>query len=118
MSDLDASPARLWRKVCWRVIPVVSIAWLVTRLGVPLAGRLSGGQQLPAGPLGKGLHTDRVEHAERGAQLRPGVGAAALAAQPLAIQQVRTGELGTAAGAAQPVDRLAVPVLGLRAFAD
>jgi MFS family permease len=28
MSDLDAFPARLWRKIYWRVIPVVSIAWL------------------------------------------------------------------------------------------
>jgi sugar phosphate permease len=28
MSDLGTSPARLWRKIYWRIIPVVGIAWL------------------------------------------------------------------------------------------
>ena len=28
MTDLDISPDRLGRKICWRIIPVVSIAWL------------------------------------------------------------------------------------------
>ena len=48
----------------------------------------------------------------RGAQLRARVDAAILAAQPLAVEQVGAGELGTQPGAAQPLDRLAVEALG------
>ena len=48
MSDLDTSPARLWRKICWRILPVVSIAWLCSAVdrgslgyvAVPLAAEL------------------------------------------------------------------------------
>ena len=47
-----------------------------------------------------------------GAQLLARVGAAALAAQPFAVQQVGAGQLGTEPGAAQPVDRLPVVSLG------
>jgi hypothetical protein len=54
----------------------------------------------------------------RGAQLRPRLGPAALAAQPLAVQQVRAGEFGPKAGAAEPVGRLAVPALGVLAVAE
>jgi hypothetical protein len=54
----------------------------------------------------------------RGAQLDPRVGAAALAAQPLAVQQVRAGKLGPEAGAAEPLGRLAVQPLGVVADAD
>jgi hypothetical protein len=34
MSDRDRypSPARLWRKIYWRIIPVVSIAWLCSSI--------------------------------------------------------------------------------------
>jgi ACS family tartrate transporter-like MFS transporter len=32
MSDLHPSPARLWRKIYWRIIPVVSIAWLCSSI--------------------------------------------------------------------------------------
>jgi len=28
MADVDVFPARLWRKICWRILPVVSVAWL------------------------------------------------------------------------------------------
>ena len=63
-------------------------------------------------------HADRGEHVVRGAQLRPGVGPPALAAQPLAVEQVRAGEVGPEAGAAKPVDRLAIAALGVLAVAE
>ena len=44
--------------------------------------------------------------------------AAALAAQPFAVEQVRAGELHADAGAAEPVDRLAVEALGGLALAE
>jgi hypothetical protein len=47
-----------------------------------------------------------------GTQLFPGVGAAVFAAQPLAVQQVRAGELGAKRGAAKSVDRVGVQVIG------
>ena len=48
MSDRDLSPARLWRKIYWRIIPVVSIAWLCSYIdrgslgyvAIPLSGDL------------------------------------------------------------------------------
>ena len=82
------------------------------------ADGLAGGQQLAAGPFGERLHADRGEHVVRGAQLRPGFGPSALAAQPLAVEQVRAGEFGPEAGAAQPVDRLAIPAVGVLAVAE
>ena len=89
-----------------------------SRGGGALAGGLAGGQQLAAGPFGERLHADRGEHVVRGAQLRPRVGPPALAAQPLAVQQVRAGQFGTKAGAAEPADRLAVQALGVLAVAE
>ena len=47
-----------------------------------------------------------------GAQLLAGVDAPALAPQPLAVQQVRAGELDAEAGAAEALERLAVGRLG------
>jgi catechol 2,3-dioxygenase-like lactoylglutathione lyase family enzyme len=74
-------------------------------------GRLAGGAQLGPGPAGEGPHAHRVEHPERGTQLVPGVAAASLAAQPLAIEEVGAGEVGTAPRAAEPPDRLAIVLL-------
>ena len=54
----------------------------------------------------------------RGVQLRPSVGPAALATQPLTVQQVRAGELGPKAGTAQPADRLAIGALGVLAVVE
>src|SRR5258708_7488180 len=88
------------------------------RGGSALADGLAGGQQLAAGPLGERLHADRGEHLVRCAQLRPRLGPAALAAQPLAVEQVRAGKLKTNAGAAQLADRLAIPGLGVLAVAE
>ena len=69
-----------------------------------LADGLAGSRQLAAGPLGEPLHAHRVQHAVGGAQLLPRVHAAALAAQPLPVEQVTAGQLGTEPGAAQVVD--------------
>jgi len=53
-----------------------------------------------------------------GTQLLPGVSAAALAAQPFAVQQVGAGQLGTGTGPAEAGYRLTVEALGLLAFAQ
>ena len=80
------------------------------RLDAALAHLLAGGDQLPAGALGERRHADRGEHVVGGAQLRARVRAAALPAQPLAVEQVRAGQLRAQPGPAEPVDRLAVQV--------
>jgi len=59
------------------------------RAGGGRAGGLAGAQQLAAGALGERLHAERGEHLVRGAQLRPRASPPGLAAQPLAIEQVR-----------------------------
>ncbi len=82
------------------------------------AGGLAGGRQLTAGPLGERLHAHRVHQVAGGAQLLARVRAAALAAQPLPVEQVGAGELGADAGTAQPDDRLAVQALGVAARAQ
>ena len=53
----------------------------------------------------------------RGAQLGAGVHPAVLAAQPLSVQQAGPGQFRAELGPAQPVDRLAVLVLGGAALA-
>src|SRR5215475_1394485 len=73
-------------------------------LRAALAGLFAGGAQLGPGPGGEGRHAHRVEHRKRGAQLVAGVTAAALAAQPLPVQQVCAGEFCVDASAAKAVD--------------
>ena len=85
---------------------------------LPLADRLAGGEQFPAGPLGEGLSANRGEQVVGGAQLVACVTPPELAAKPLAVEQVGTGELGPQPGAAEPLDRLGVVVLGIVAFAE
>jgi hypothetical protein len=68
--------------------------------------------------LGERLHADRVQHVVGRAQLPARVDAPALAAQPLPVQQVRAGQLRTQPGPAQPVDRLAVELVGGRPAAQ
>jgi hypothetical protein len=75
------------------------------------------GDQLPARALGERLHADVGEHVVGCAQLLPRIEASALTAQPFPVQQVRPGELRAQPDPAQPVDRLAVLVLGGRAVA-
>ena len=76
-----------------------------SRVAAPaLADLLARGDQLAAGALGERLHPDRDEHLVRRAELLARVDASALAAQPLSVEQMRAGELGTQPGAAQPLD--------------
>jgi len=85
------------------------------RLDGPLTRGLPGGLQLTPGPFGKGPDTHRVQHLVGRAQVLPRLNTAALAAQPLPVQQVTAGELGADPGPAQALDRLAVAGLGLGA---
>jgi len=106
------------------------------RVGPPLGGepgdvRLLGGEfeecvdASPAGGLARrrqlvtrlvgepvGAHGD--EHVVGGVQVGPGVDAAVLATQPLPVEQMGAGQLGTQLGAAEAVDRFAIQVLGGR----
>ena len=91
---------------------------LVARLRSALAGGLARGRQLPARSLGERLHSDRRELIVRGTQLRARVHPATLAAQPLAVDQLRTRELGTKLGATQPNDRFAIGALGVLARSE
>ena len=65
----------------------------VARLRAASAHRLAGGQQLAPGALGERLGPDLAEHLVGGAQLLARVDAPVLAAQPLAVHQVRAGEV-------------------------
>src|SRR6266566_5319250 len=69
--------------------------------GALARGLASSGQFAP-GPLGERLDTHRRQHVVGGAQLLAGIRAAALAAQPLAVEQMRAGELYADAGTAEP----------------
>jgi DNA-3-methyladenine glycosylase II len=90
---------------------------IVGRLDRPLADRFARRHQLAAGTLLKCLHAYRTEHLVGSAKLRAGVHAPALATQPFAVQQVCPGELGPQPRASEPLDRLTVEMLGVRALA-
>jgi hypothetical protein len=64
------------------------------------------------------VHPDGVEHVVRRAQLLARIEAAAITAQPLPVEEMRTGEVRTELSAAQPVDRLAIEVVGGGAVAQ
>ena len=51
-------------------------------------------------------------------QLLPRVDPATLPAQPLAVEQVRPGELGPQPGPREPLDRFSIETLGGVAFAE
>jgi hypothetical protein len=78
----------------------------------PVGHGLTRVAQLTAGPLGERLDPDRLQHVVRRAKLLTRLVAAALAAQPLPVQQVSAGEHRTHAGPAQPGDRLAIQAVG------
>ena len=82
------------------------------RLGGVLAQGFPGGQQLAPGPLGEPLDTGRGQHLVGGPELIARVHAAALAPQPLAVEQMRAGQFHADTGPAEPLDRLAVQPLG------
>jgi hypothetical protein len=68
--------------------------------------------------FGERLHPHRGQHLVGCAQLLARVDPAVLAAQPLAIEKVRAGELWTEAGAPQPLDRLAIQIVSGRPLAQ
>ena len=80
--------------------------------GLAFADLLAGGEQLPARPLGEPLGTHRRERVERRAQLLAAIDTTPFATQPLPVQQLGPGELGSQRGAAEPVDRFGVALLG------
>src|SRR5689334_24936292 len=64
------------------------------------------------GPLGERFDAHRGELAMGGPQLGAGVPAPVLAAQPFAVQEMGAGYGRAHAGTAEPLDRLAIVVLG------
>ena len=91
---------------------------LAVGVDLAFADLLAGGEEFPARALGEGVGADRVEQVVGGAQLVAGVEPAVLPAEPLTVEQVSPGQVGPQLGAAQPLDRLGVALLGLPAFAD
>src|SRR3954468_3236776 len=79
---------------------------------------LAGGLKLLAGALGERLHADRGQHLVGRAQLVARVDPAVLAAQPLPVEQMSPGELGTPPGPCQSLDRLAIQALGALTLAQ
>src|SRR2546423_130992 len=84
----------------------------IRRFDGAFAGGLAAGQQLARGALLEPLHAHRREHLVRGAQLLAGIQAPFPAAQPFAVEEVGASELRADPGAGEPLDRLAVEVLG------
>src|SRR4051794_24170378 len=68
---------------------------IVATLDGPPPHLLAGGLKLLAGAVGERLHADRGHHLVRRAQLVARVDPAVLPAQPLPVEQMRAGELGT-----------------------
>ena len=85
-------------------------------VGAARAGGFPGGEQLPAGPFCESFHPDLVQHLVSDVQLLTRVTAAALAAQPLAVEQVAAGQFRAEPGTAKPVDRFPVQAIGLLAL--
>jgi hypothetical protein len=72
----------------------------------------SGSAQLFGGAAGERFHTHAGQHFVGGAQVLAGVRSAALAAQPLAVQQVGSGAVGGDRAFGEVVEGLAVVVFG------
>jgi len=83
----------------------------ISRLRGAFGSALARGAQLDPGPLGERPGAGGDEDLVRGAELIAGLTATALAAQPLAIEQVGAGQLDAQARASEAVDRLAVKIL-------
>jgi hypothetical protein len=88
------------------------------RLGPPAARRLAGRAQLVPSPGGERLEPHLREQVLRHAQLLARLQPPPLAAQPLAVDEVRAGEVHAHTRAPERVDRLAVEPLGGLAFAE
>jgi len=74
--------------------------------------------KLHPGTLGEGLHPELFEGGEGASQLLARVAPASAHAEPLTVEQPRPGEVGTQRRTREPVDGLAVPVLGLVSVAQ
>src|SRR6201989_3274957 len=85
---------------------------LAGRLDGPLAHGVAGGEQLTPGPFGKRLDAHRGKQPMGGPQLGASLPAPVLAVQPFAVQEVGAGHGRAHAGTAEPLDRLAIAVLG------
>ena len=79
--------------------------------------RLAGGPQLAPGAAGERLHADGVKHVQGDTQLRA-ASAAPVPAEPLAVEQVSTGQIRPVTGAGEPLDSVAVEALGGVAVAE
>src|SRR4051812_36991161 len=86
---------------------------VVARLGGPAGHGLAGGQQFATGAFGERLGPGETEHLVRSTQLPSGVHAAAVAAEPFAVEQTSAGELDPNSGALEPLDRLTVESIGV-----
>src|SRR3954469_19508011 len=91
---------------------------VVARLDRPLAHRLASRLKLSACASGESLHPDRRELVVGGMELHTCVDPAVLAAQPLPVEQMSAGELGTKPGPCQSLDRLAMQPLGTLTLAQ
>src|SRR6185503_8305680 len=85
---------------------------VVASLVAALPHLLTRREQLASGALGERLHADRAQQVVCGSKLIARIDAAAFAAQPLAVEQVRPGQLGPERRATEPGDRLDVETLG------
>ena len=68
---------------------------LVARLSAALSDRLARRDQLSARALGERLHSNGGKHVVRRTKLLACVASSPLAPQPLPVEQMRAGELGT-----------------------
>src|SRR4051794_4171919 len=91
---------------------------LVAGLDGPPPHLLAGGLKLPPGSLGQRLHADRGQHLVGRAQLVARIDPAVLPAQPLPVEQMSAGELGTKRGPCQPLDGFAMQTLGALTLAQ
>src|SRR3954447_26149450 len=77
-------------------------------LDVALADAFARCQQLALGAAREGFGAHAREHLDRGAQLLAGVDPAALAAQPLAVEEMGARQINAEARALEALDRLPV----------
>src|SRR6266516_2627905 len=91
---------------------------IVARFDRPLAYLLARRLKLLTCALGECLHPDRGQDLVGRAELPARIDPAILAAQPLAVEEVRAGEFRTEPGAPQPLDRLAIQLVSGRPVAQ
>src|SRR3954451_7262434 len=94
-----------------RKLPLLSGENVARRDG-PLAHFLPRRKQLPSGPLAESLRPDRRELVVGGTEFDTRVDPAVLAAQPLPVEQMSSGEVRTPPGPCQSLDRLLMQALG------